>query len=46
MSTALHSTGSGNPEEGIAVLTRAAQEHPYDQQIQAALKAYKEQAGP
>lgn len=40
---ALHS--SGQPQQAIEVLTQAMQDHPYDQQIQSALKAYKEQAG-
>ena len=40
---ALHS--NGQPQQAIEVLTQALQDHPYDQQIQAALKAYKEQSG-
>jgi len=40
---ALHS--SGQQQQAIEVLTQALQDHPYDRQIQGALKAYKEQSG-
>jgi tetratricopeptide (TPR) repeat protein len=38
---ALHS--SGRREDAIEVLTEAAQQHPYDRQIQGALEAYRQQ---